>query len=87
MHHEGSVSAPYYRPDVALPDAKRRERIPLIEGINMRCPRCKKQENVLRFVPMGQIEEFVEDTTPVYKCPHCRWIFAPAPHVLENVIR
>lgn len=27
---------------------------------------------------MGQIEEFKHETMPVYKCPKCRWIFAPA---------
>jgi hypothetical protein len=26
---------------------------------------------------MGQVEEFVEETNPVYKCPTCRWIFSP----------
>jgi hypothetical protein len=26
---------------------------------------------------MGQIEEFVSETNPVYKCPSCRWIFSP----------
>jgi uncharacterized protein with PIN domain len=70
---------------MAATDATRRDRTPLIEGINMRCPRCRKLENVLRYVPMGQVEEFIQDTTPVYKCPHCRWIFAPAPHILEDL--
>jgi len=70
---------------MALANAKRREGIPLIDGVNMRCPRCKKLHNILRYVPMGQIEEFIAETMPVYKCPSCRWIFAPAPHVLENL--
>jgi hypothetical protein len=26
---------------------------------------------------MGQVEEFVEETNPIYKCPSCRWIFSP----------
>jgi rubredoxin len=56
---------------------KRRKRR-LIEGRNMRCPRCKKLHDILKYVPMKQIEEFSEETTPCYKCPSCRWIFAPA---------
>ena len=50
----------------------------------MRCPRCRKQHDILRYVPMEQIEEFVTETNPIYKCPSCRWIFSPAPYVLEN---
>lgn len=50
----------------------------------MTCPRCRGQHDILQYVPMMQIEEFAEDTVPVYKCPTCRWIFAPGPHVLEN---
>lgn len=44
----------------------------------MVCPRCKKSHDILEYVPMKMIEEFAADTTPVYKCPSCRWIFAPA---------
>lgn len=43
----------------------------------MRCPRCKELHDILRYVPMGQVEEFIEETNPVYKCPSCRWIFSP----------
>lgn len=43
----------------------------------MRCPRCKQQHDVLRYTPMRQIEEFTTETTPIYKCPNCRWLFAP----------
>ena len=57
---------------------KQRPKRVLIEGRNMRCPRCKRLHDILKYIPMKQIEEFVEDTTPVYKCPACRWIFAPA---------
>jgi hypothetical protein len=44
----------------------------------MLCPRCKAYHNVLDYVPMKMIEDYASDTTPVYKCPKCRWIFAPA---------
>lgn len=43
----------------------------------MRCPRCKVLHDILQHVPMGQVEEFIEETNPVYKCPGCRWIFSP----------
>jgi uncharacterized C2H2 Zn-finger protein len=52
----------------------------------MRCPRCKKQHDILKYVPMGMIEEFVADTTPVYKCPGCRWIFAPADRLVFELM-
>ena len=43
----------------------------------MRCPRCKGLHDILQYVPMGQIEEFVTETNTIYKCPTCRWIFSP----------
>ncbi len=52
----------------------------------MRCPRCKEKHDILAYVPMAQIEEFADETNPIYKCPDCRWIFSPAPHVLETFI-
>lgn len=50
----------------------------------MRCPRCKRQYDILRYVPMKLIDEFVLETTPVYKCPECRWIFAPIDGVIQT---
>ena len=50
----------------------------------MTCPRCREQHDILRYVPMGQIEEFKDETVPVYKCPSCRWIFAPAQNARED---
>lgn len=50
----------------------------------MTCPRCREHIDILRFIPMGMVEEFKEDTVPVYKCPLCRWIFAPAQNVREE---
>lgn len=55
----------------------------LIEGRRMFCPRCKNSFDILRYVPLLQVEEYVAETNPVYKCPECRWIFSPAPHVIE----
>jgi hypothetical protein len=50
----------------------------------MTCPRCREKQDILRYVPMGQVEEFIDETVPVYKCPSCRWIFAPATNVRED---
>jgi hypothetical protein len=47
----------------------------------MICPRCKRPHDVLQYVPLMQIPEFEAETATVYKCPTCRWIFAPAAHV------
>lgn len=66
-------------------DVMRRNSTLIVNGRYMICPRCKKQHDVLRYVPMGQIEEFYAETNPVYKCPQCRWIFSPAAHVLEDL--
>jgi heterodisulfide reductase subunit C len=72
----------------------RRVRVPLIEGHKMRCPRCRGLFDILQFVRLMQIEEFVTDTTPVYKCPKkavsqdgnhgCGFLFAPAESAVKN---
>jgi rubredoxin len=49
----------------------------------MICPRCETEHDILQYVPMEQIEAYAEETNPVYRCPTCRWVFSPAPHVLE----
>lgn len=59
----------------------------LIHGRFMLCPRCKRQHAIELYVPLETIEEFAAETTPVYKCPTCKWIFAPAdemPHQLVS---
>lgn len=65
-------------------DATRRENSLILDGRYMRCPRCKGTHDVLKYVPMGMVEEFKSETMPVYKCPSCRWIFAPSQHVREE---
>ncbi len=64
-------------------NAKRRKRTPLIRGSKMVCPRCKEEHNILAYVPLMQIEEFEDETNPIYKCPLCRWMFSPTIHVEE----
>lgn len=76
---------------LAETDAKRRPRVPLIEGRSMRCPRCREPRDILAFQRFGEIEEFASDTAPIYKCPKaqggCGWIFAPAEHTVLIAMR
>ena len=44
----------------------------------MTCPRCKTQHDVLAYNVLEVIEEYAKETTPIYKCPKCKWMFAPA---------
>ena len=44
----------------------------------MTCPRCERAFDVLQFRRMAMVEKYADETTPVYKCPECKWIFAPA---------
>lgn len=50
----------------------------------MTCPRCGTRHDVLRYIPMGIIEEYAAETNPIYKCPSCRWVFSPALSVSEQ---
>lgn len=50
----------------------------LIQGRMMRCPKCLRQHDVLQYVPLGIMPDFVEETAIIYRCPKCRWLFAPA---------
>jgi rubredoxin len=56
----------------------------------MTCPRCKASRDILDFQRFGEIEEFAQDTAPIYKCPKarggCGWIFAPAEHTVLHSI-
>lgn len=68
-------------------DAKRSGKESLIQdGRYMKCPRCKEIHDILKYVPMGQIEEFLSETNPIYKCPKCRWVFSPAKNVVEEFL-
>ncbi len=50
----------------------------LIQGRMLICPRCKKSHDILQYISLETIPEFAMETTPVYKCCSCKWIFAPA---------
>ncbi len=34
---------------------------------------------------MDTIEAFADETNPIYKCPHCRWMFSPALTMSERL--
>jgi len=57
----------------------------LINGRMMNCPRCKRQSDILQYIRLETIEEFSKETTPVYKCPNCKWIFAPADEMPQDL--
>src|ERR1044072_3017284 len=61
------------------------ERESLVEARNMRCPRCRRLHDVLRYVPMGQIDRYIAETNPVYRCPRCRWVFSPALSLSDKI--
>lgn len=44
----------------------------------MTCPRCKDEHDVLQYRRMMTIEEYEHETAPIYKCPKCNFMFAPA---------
>lgn len=50
----------------------------LIDGRLMRCPKCLRQHDILQYVPLGIMPDFVSETAIIYRCPRCRWLFAPA---------
>lgn len=57
----------------------------LINGRMMVCARCKRSQDILSYIRLETIEEFARETTPVYKCPTCKWIFAPAGEMPQDI--
>jgi hypothetical protein len=58
----------------------------LINGRLMTCPRCKRDFDILQFKRLLMIEEFAKDTTPIYKCPTCSWLVAPADDIVALLL-
>ena len=58
----------------------------ILEGRNLICPRCKRSQDILTYVPLMEIEEFRSQTTPVYKCGSCKWIFALSDNLIFEVL-
>ena len=63
-----------------------KEKLKLVENRFMTCPRCKKRQDILQFVPMMTIEEYAHDTCPIYKCSQCKWLFAPSDNLMFEVL-
>lgn len=57
----------------------------LIQGHKMLCPRCKVEHSVERYNKLKEIEEYQHETTPIYKCPACKWIFALSVTIPQDV--
>lgn len=58
----------------------------------MRCPRCRREHDILAYVRLAVPEEFRDELAPVYKCPKrdggCGFLFAPAESaILESMTR
>ncbi len=51
----------------------------------MTCPRCKQGNDILTYIRLETIEEFAMETTPVYKCSKCKWIFSPAGEMPQDI--
>ena len=64
-------------PSGLVPERKKIQKL-ILSGRNMTCPRCKVEQELLHFIPLKKIEEYDESTMTIYKCPLCRWLFAPA---------
>ena len=63
-----------------------RETPDLINGRLLKCPRCKKDFDVLQYNRLIEIPEFQSQTNPVYKCPGCRWIFSLSDNLIFEVL-
>jgi DNA-directed RNA polymerase subunit RPC12/RpoP len=62
----------------------RRESL-IVNGRYMRCPRCRKENDILMYIPMGVVDEFRSETVPIYKCPECRWLLAPSNNAIAEI--
>jgi DNA-directed RNA polymerase subunit RPC12/RpoP len=49
---------------------------PLINGHEATCPRCRKSMDLLELEILPEIFAYEAETTPVLRCPYCRWLFA-----------
>lgn len=62
------------------------ETVNLINGRLLKCPRCRKDFDILQFNRLMEIPQFQEQTNPVYKCPGCRWIFSLSDNLIFEVL-
>lgn len=55
----------------------------MIRGTKLICPRCKRYHDVVEYPRMERIEEYVEETNVIVRCPSCNWKFSPCPAAVE----
>jgi uncharacterized protein YbaR (Trm112 family) len=48
----------------------------ILQGTKLVCPRCKKPQDLLNYTRLQEIEEYSQETVPIYKCSLCKWMFA-----------
>lgn len=58
----------------------------LINGRLLKCARCRKDFDILQYNRLMEIEEFADQTNPVYKCPGCRWIFSLSDNLIFEIL-
>lgn len=58
----------------------------LLNGRLLKCPRCKKDFDLLQYNRLMESPEFADQTNPVYKCPNCRWIFSLSDNLIFEVL-
>lgn len=54
-------------------------KVSIINKYGMICPRCEERNNLLKFTKLNQVNARDYNTVPIYKCPECRYVFAPLP--------
>lgn len=51
----------------------------LLQGTKIQCPRCEGTHDVLAYIPLQMQPMHEDECAQIYKCPACRWLFAPLP--------
>lgn len=57
----------------------------LVNKKGMVCPRCEERQDILAYKRLQQYPNYYDQTAPLYKCPKCRFVFAPLPETLDTV--
>lgn len=56
----------------------------LFVGRQLRCPRCRRLFDILRFIPMERPVAFEAQLNWLTKCPGCRFVFSPVVTIEER---
>lgn len=60
------------------------DREPLVNSEGMLCPRCEVRSDILIFKRLQHSDKYQDLTEAIYKCPYCRFVFAPVSEVIYN---